>query len=64
MSSLEQQHLSIRPYEGILFGLKARPHFMFRDAEELHDFCEALELAWNLLPDSWIGLMMMLDYLT
>jgi len=30
---------------------------------ELEDFCDALVIAWRLLPDAWIGLQMMIDYL-
>ena len=57
--SILQKHTEIRPYEKILFGLHDRPkHLRFdfaQDPDELDDFCEALEIAWRLLPDAWTG---------
>jgi len=65
--SMLQQHTEIRPYEKILFRLHDRPgHLEFNlngDPDEFADFCDALEIAWRLLPDAWIGLQMMIDYL-
>ena len=62
--NLLQKHTEIRPYESILFGLHSRPrHIGFEDPDEWKDFCEALVIAWRLVPDAWVGLQMMLEYL-
>lgn len=63
--SMEAQHSAIRPYEKILFGVHARPQYMpfVKSEDEFVDFCDALVIAWRLLPDAWVGLQMMIDYL-
>ena len=54
-------------YEALLYGLRKRPpNYPFLDLdglEELDVFCDAIALGWALLPDCWLGLAFMLDYL-
>ena len=54
-------------YEALLYGLRKRPpNYPFLDLDgldELDVFCDAIALGWALLPDCWLGLAFMLDYL-
>ena len=64
--SLERRYTEIRRYENILIDLSARPRFLPFDVSsnsELDDFCDAIVIAWRLLPDTWTGLQMMIEYL-
>eukprot|EP00568_Trieres_chinensis_P014853 CAMPEP_0183324914 /NCGR_PEP_ID=MMETSP0160_2-20130417/78343_1 /TAXON_ID=2839 ORGANISM="Odontella Sinensis, Strain Grunow 1884" /NCGR_SAMPLE_ID=MMETSP0160_2 /ASSEMBLY_ACC=CAM_ASM_000250 /LENGTH=203 /DNA_ID=CAMNT_0025492607 /DNA_START=110 /DNA_END=718 /DNA_ORIENTATION=+ len=66
--TFQQKHSVIEPYQSILYGLKERPtHLRFDKSTEFENelelFCDAIVIAWRLLPDCWLGLLMMLDYL-
>jgi len=64
--SFDKRHREIRRYENILIDLSARPHFLPFDVSsnnELDDYCDALVIAWRLLPDTWMGLQMMIESL-
>jgi hypothetical protein len=57
--------LVIDSYEQVLWDLHDRPAGKFCTAgglDELDLFCRALRFGWRLWPDSWTGMLMMLDY--
>jgi len=56
----------MQQYEPILWKFHDRPRGKFITLEgfdELEVFCRAFRLGWKLWPDSWTGMLMMLDYI-
>jgi hypothetical protein len=52
-------------YEPIMWNLHDRPVGKFgtvNKMDELECFCRAFRFGWKLWPDSWVGILCMLDY--
>lgn len=66
MTHQERASMAIRSSESMLFGLSSRPSSPFvriKKFDELAEFCRAFQFGWKLLPDCWVGMCSMLDFI-
>lgn len=51
----------------IIYNISSRPRFEFttigKGIDELEVFCRVVQFGWELFPDAWVGMCMLLDYM-